>query len=98
MIAPLFCAYSRTSVFHLTHSSAAVLPLRSKGKMVSWSALLGEHVLSKFWVRDRWSQCRFSVSKSTVRIELHQFSALCGYTGHRLMHRRAPSCEGLRVC
>jgi hypothetical protein len=29
------------------HSSAAVLPLRSKAKMVSWSALLREHVLSK---------------------------------------------------
>jgi hypothetical protein len=28
------------------------LPLRSKGKMVTWSALLGEHVLSKLWVRD----------------------------------------------
>ena len=36
--------------------------------------------------------------ESTVRIELHQFSALCGYTGHRLLHRRARSCEGLPVC
>jgi hypothetical protein len=34
------------------HSSAAVLPLRSKGRMVSLSALLDEHVLSKLWVRD----------------------------------------------
>ena len=37
-------------------------------------------------------------SKSTVRIELQQISALCGYTGHRLLHRRACSFEGLRVC
>src|SRR4030095_6561653 len=30
--------------------------------------------------------------------KLIHFSALCGYTGHRLMHHRARSCEGLRVC
>jgi len=25
-------------------------------------------------------------------------STVCGYTGHRLLHRRARSCKGLRVC
>src|SRR5512146_2239566 len=33
-------------------------------------------------------------SHITARVE----SALCGYTGHRLLHRRARSCEGLPVC
>jgi hypothetical protein len=54
----------------ITHSSAAVLPLQSKGKMVSWSVLLGEHVLSKLWVRDGSMRIHRSSPVASPRAQL----------------------------